>query len=357
MAIQTLQWVGGLNGYLKLIDQTALPTKKRYRICRDWPTVFRAIQRLEVRGAPAIGVAAAYGLVLGIRTTPYKSLRDPTGQADYADFHKKLKRVAKKLSLSRPTAVNLKWALDRMAQTARTHKNKPIAQLKNILFREAKRIHAEDRQVCLALGRYGARLIKNGSAVLTYCNAGSLATGGSGTALSAFYQAKRQRKKFRVYAPETRPLLQGARLTTWELSQAGIDVTLLCDNMIARLMQTKKISCVILGSDRVAANGDAANKIGTYGVARLAHAHKIPFYVVIPTSSLDRTLKNGSRIPIEYRSEHEVTTIAGKRLAAKGIKVYNPAFDVTPAKYITAIVTEYGIIKPPYQKNIRKLCP
>ena len=341
MSIQTIRWVGGINGYLKIIDQTSIPHKFHYLICRDWRSVFNAIRKLQVRGAPAIGIAAAYGLVLGISRSK-----------NAHKFLDELIRIKKKLSSARPTAVNLSWALERMYQTTRQNFHHPLPLVKKILLQEARQIHQEDKQVCQMLGRYGNTLIKNGDRILTYCNAGALATGGCGTALAALYQAKKQGKKFRVYAPETRPFLQGARLTAWELIRSGIDVTLLCDNMIARLMQEKKVDCVIVGADRVVANGDAANKIGTYGIALLARTHKIPFYVVIPTSSLDLNLSSGQEIPIEYRPPAEVTHFCGRRIAPDKVKVYNPSFDVTPARYITAIVTEYGIIKPPYRKNL-----
>lgn len=346
MQIKTIEWVGGLNGYLKIIDQSVLPGRLRYLACRNSSSVFQAIKFLNVRGAPAIGIAVAFGLILGIRKIK---------TTKFTTFYRQLETIRKKLLSARPTAVNLPWALERMKNRALANKHKPIAEIKRLLLSEAKLILKDDRAICQRMGRYGARLIRNGFGVLTYCNAGALATGGSGTALAVLYQAKKDGKRFKVYAPETRPLLQGARLTAWELQKAGINVTLLCDNMVARLMQEERIDCVLVGSDRVVANGDAANKIGTYGLALAAHHHKIPFYVVVPRSSFDLTLKHGGQIPIEYRPAREVSRIAGKYIAPKNTKVYNPAFDITPAKYISAIITEYGIIYPPYLRNIKKV--
>lgn len=343
MAIESIRWMGSTNGYLKAIDQSQLPTRLHYLSLRNWSSVYQAILTLKVRGAPLIGVSAAFGLYLGARTIKTTSTKD---------FYRRLDKVRDKLLSVRPTAVNLKWALTRIMDLAGNHLHYPPNRLKLLIFREAKRILKEDKQTCFRLGQYGSRLIKNGAGVLTYCNAGALATAGSGTALAAMYQAKKQGKKFRVYVPETRPMLQGARLTAWELSTAKIEATLICDNMIAQVMGEGKIDLVILGADRITARGDVANKIGTYSVAVLAYQHKIPFYVAAPRTTLDLSLKYGPEIPIEYRRGEEVSRIAGRQIAPANIKVYNPAFDVTPARLIRGIITEAGIIKPPYHRNI-----
>jgi len=300
---------------------------------------------MQVRGAPALGVAAAFGVYLGI-----KDFRGNNNQ-----FLKKLKSVIRYLGSSRPTAVNLFWSLERMNKLARKNRNKPVAQIKMMILKEAKKIFQEDRFVSRKMGDFGQGLIKNNDRILTICNAGALATADYGTALALIYKAKEKGKNIKVFACETRPLLQGARLTTWELKKHKIDTTLICDNMAASLMSQKKIDKVITGADRIASNGDSANKIGTYNLAVLAKYHHIPFYIVAPSSSFDLKLKTGKGIPIEQRSKEEVTVINNKRIAAKNVKVYNPAFDVTPHQLITAIVTEKGIIRPPFIKNIKRL--
>jgi len=297
-----------------------------------------------VRGAPALGVAAAYGAYLGIRGSRAK---------DYAGFIRDLDKAIKFVGSARPTAVNLFWGLDRMKAAAVRNRNKPVASIKKALLAEAHKIYEEDRAICRKMAGHGARLIKNGDVVLTHCNAGALATADYGTALGVLYRAKEDGKKFRVYADETRPLLQGARLTTWELMHEGIDVTLICDNMAAHVMSLGKVTKVIVGADRITRNGDAANKIGTYGVAVLAKHHKIPFYVVAPVSTIDFNMPHGKHIPIEQRRGEEITAIQGRILAPKGVKTYCPAFDVTPAELITAIVTEKGVFKPDDIKKIR----
>ncbi|MDP1852999.1 MAG: S-methyl-5-thioribose-1-phosphate isomerase [Candidatus Omnitrophota bacterium] len=343
MAIETIKWE---NGKVKLIDQTKLPLSLEYIICSDVKTLWQAIKMLKVRGAPAIGIAAAFGVVLGIRNSKAKT---------FTQFEKDLSRVIKYLASSRPTAVNLFWALERMKKVALSHSSHSISRIKKLLYQESVKILSEDKNICRAMGHYGAGLIKDNDRVLTICNAGALATGDFGTALGVFYQAKTEGKKFKVYSSETRPLLQGARLTTWELLQEGIDVTLICDNMAASLMEKGLIGKVFVGADRIAANGDTANKIGTYSLAVLAHYHKIPFYVVAPKSSFDLKIKSGRDIPIEERSEDEVVEIYGKRIAPIGVKVYNPAFDVTPHGLISSIITEKGVVKPVYKTNIRKM--
>ena len=340
MPIPTIEWV---DGRIHLIDQTLLPNEFNQIYCDDVESVWEAIKSLRVRGAPAIGIAGALGAVLGI----WKSQA-----TNYPDFAAELKKVTDYLATSRPTAVNLFWALERIEQTAEKHKDLEIAQLKNVLLDETQSIIEEDRARCRAIGQHGLDLLRNGDTILTHCNAGGLATSDYGTALAVMFSAHESGKNISVYADETRPLLQGARLTAWELMQAGIDVTLICDNMAAQVMKEGKIQCVIVGADRIAANGDTANKIGTYNVAILAKAHDIPFYVAAPTSTLDFSLKTGDLIPIEQRAAEEVTEGFGSRTAPEGVKVYSPAFDVTPAHLITAIITEKGIAHPPYEESL-----
>lgn len=342
MNIQTIKWEGGMtspNGKLKIIDQTKLPGELVYLECTKPEEVAEAIKALRVRGAPAIGVAAAYGVVLGAEAqTCGAEARTCSGKEHPSN---NIDETIKLLAGTRPTAVNLFWALKRMEECAR--KNQGVSDLKAVLLQEAIRIHEDDRLKCQKMGEYGASLIKDGDTILTHCNAGALATGGMGTALAAIYTAKAQGKKIKVFADETRPLLQGARLTTWELMQAGIDVTLICDNMAAAVMKQGKINLVIVGADRIAKNGDVANKIGTYGVAVLAREHNIPFYVIAPTSTFDLSIEDGSQIPIEERNSEEVTHGFGRQTAPSGVKVYSPAFDVTPHRFIKAIITENGI--------------
>ena len=340
MPIPTIEWA---DGRIHLIDQTVLPNEFNQIYCDDVESVWEAIKSLRVRGAPAIGIAGALGAVLGIWNSK---------ATNYPDFAAELKAVTDYLATSRPTAVNLFWALERIKQTAEKHKDLEIAQLKGVLLDEAQSIIEEDRAKCRAIGQHGLDLIRNGDSILTHCNAGGLATSDYGTALAVMFSAHESGKNISVYADETRPLLQGARLTAWELMQAGIDVTLICDNMAAQVMKEGKIQCVIVGADRIAANGDTANKIGTYNVAILAKAHDIPFYVAAPTSTLDLSLETGDLIPIEQRAAEEVTEGFGSRTAPEGVKVYSPAFDVTPAHLITAIITEKGIAHPPFEESL-----
>ncbi|MFA5148165.1 MAG: S-methyl-5-thioribose-1-phosphate isomerase [Candidatus Omnitrophota bacterium] len=345
MAIQTIKWDAGKTAdSVKIIDQTLLPGKLVYLKFRDVKSFWHAIKKLQVRGAPALGVAAAYGAYLGIRCSRAQ---------DYTGFMRDLDKTVKFVGSARPTAVNLFWGLDRMKAAAVRNRKKPVALIKKALLAEAHKIYEEDKSICRKMADHGARLIKNGDVILTHCNAGALATADYGTALGVLYRAKENGKKFRVYADETRPLLQGARLTTWELMHEGIDVTLICDNMAAHVMGLGKVTKVIVGADRIARNGDAANKIGTYGVAVLAKYHKIPFYVVAPVSTIDFNMPHGRLIPIEQRRGEEITTIQGRMLAPKGVKTYCPAFDVTPAGLITAIVTEKGVFSPGEIKKIR----
>ncbi len=321
---RTIEWVGDHGGHLRLLDQTRLPTEVVFLDCHTSEDVRAAICRLSVRGAPAIGVAAAYGLVLAVRAGA------------------ELDAAVARLHGSRPTAVNLGWALERLRICGRHGSGDPVQKLLD----EAHAIAAEDEAMCAAMGRHGAGLIGEGDGVLTHCNTGALATAGLGTALAALFTAARQGKKFRVFADETRPLLQGARLTAWELHQAGIDVTLICDSMAAQVMKEGRVQLVLVGADRIAANGDTANKIGTYSVAVLAKAHGIPFYVAAPSSTFDPSLASGDGIPIEQRDPREVTHGMGRQTAPEGVEVYNPAFDVTPASLIAGIITEKGILRP-----------
>ena len=344
MIVQAVKWIGDIDGYLELIDQRRLPAEFVKLQCRDVETLFEAIKTLAVRGAPAIGVSAAYGLVLALQ------------KLDATDNIKKaleaLAHAREYLTSSRPTAVNLFWALDRVWQAASSVKT--LQQLREVALREANAIYQEDVDMCRRIGQHGEKFIKDGAGILTHCNAGALATAGQGTALSPMFEAHIKGRKFRVYSDETRPLLQGARLTAWELKQAGIEVTVICDNMAGWLMKQGKINAVITGADRIAANGDTANKIGTYSLSILAREHGVPFYIAAPSSTFDLNITNGAEIPIEQRSAEEVTTFAGTQIAPAGVDAYNPAFDVTNAGDIAAIITERGIIKYPGTDNILK---
>lgn len=341
--LQTLHWVGDVDGCLRMIDQTRLPVEFVEIDCRDVETVWEAIKVLRVRGAPAIGIAAAYGVCVGIQKA---------AGSDETTFFKRLDEVADYLATSRPTAVNLFWALDRMKKAAQRLRGKPTREIAAALLAEALAIHEEDRQMCRAIGRHGAALLTDGQGVLTHCNAGGLATSDYGTALALFFAAAESGKTLHIYADETRPLLQGARLTAWELKQRGIDVTLICDNMAAQVMREGRIQAVVTGADRIAANGDTANKIGTYGVALLAAAHKIPFYIAAPSSTFDLSIRSGADIPIEERDSREVTHGFGRQTAPDGVAVYNPAFDVTPAELIAGIICERGVIQPVNRETI-----
>lgn len=344
---RTVQWVGdAASGQLRMIDQTLLPTEFVEIDCDDVESVWWAIKRLSVRGAPAIGVAAAFGAVIGARSR---------GTADAATVRQSLREAAAHLKTSRPTAVNLFWALDRMEAAADAAPAGTGPELLARLLSEAETIADEDRAMCRAIGRHGAGLIASGDGVLTHCNAGGLATADYGTALAVIFSAHEQGKTLHVFADETRPLLQGSRLTAWELAGRGVDVTVICDSMAAQVMKEGRVQAVVVGADRIAANGDAANKIGTYGVAVLARHHGIPFYVAAPSSTFDLTLADGSGIPIEERDPREVTEGFGLRTAPDGVGVYNPAFDVTPAALITGIVTERGVISPVSTEAVRAM--
>ncbi len=339
----TLSWIGGTAGLLRMIDQTLLPVECREIDCESTEQVWEAIRSLRVRGAPAIGVAAAYGVVLGLQDA---------ANADRAAFDAKLEQVVEYLSTSRPTAVNLFWALERMRGLAKSLPELSAREIHERLLQEAQSIESEDRDMCAAIGRVGAELLSDNQGVLTHCNAGGLATAGDGTALSVLFAAAAAGKNIHVYADETRPLLQGARLTTWELMQRNIPVTLICDSTAGWVMKEQRVQAVITGADRIAANGDAANKIGTYSVALLARAHGIPFYVAAPSSTFDFSLASGDEIPIEQRPAEEITHGFDKRTAPEDVETYNPAFDVTPAEYIAAIITERGLIRPVTQEIV-----
>lgn len=332
---------------LVILDQTSLPNQTRYLELETVDEVWEAIYKLQVRGAPAIGIAGAYGAYLGIKHSQ---------AASYEDFYNEFMKVKGRLASSRPTAVNLFWALDRMEECLKNNKEKSIKEIKEALRLEAHAIRDEDEKVCKTIGEYSLSLLKPGMGILTHCNAGTIATAKYGTALAPLYLGAERGYDFKVFADETRPLLQGARLTTWELGQAGIDVTLICDNMASIVMKNGWIDAVLVGCDRVAYNGDTANKIGTSGVAILAKEYGIPFYVHAPLSTIDLKTKTGDDIHIELRPGEEIyKTWYEKPMAPEGIKTYNPAFDVTDAKYITAIITEKGIAYPPYEESLPKL--
>lgn len=343
MNVTTVRWIGQTDGLLELLDQRVLPGDVVMLRCHAVAEAVEAIRTLAVRGAPAIGVAAAFGVCLGLRTAADDLPRD----AALA----RVRETTQQLAASRPTAVNLFWALERMAAAAEAFGG-TTAELKRRLLEEAQAICDDDRRMCEAIGRYGAELVPDGGAVLTHCNAGMLATAGIGTALAPLYTAHRHGKRFCVYADETRPLLQGARLTAWELMQAGIETVVVCDNMAARLMQQGRIQAVFVGADRIAANGDTANKIGTLGVSILARHFGVPFYVAAPSSTFDLSIADGSQIPIEERDGDEIRRLNGVLIAPAEAGVYNPAFDVTPAAHITAIITERGVICPPGRERI-----
>jgi methylthioribose-1-phosphate isomerase len=341
--IQTLEWT---DSGVRFIDQTKLPTEETYVNCRTCEQVADAIRNMVVRGAPAIGVAAAMGIALGVKNSKAETV---------AELKPEFDRCCELIRQTRPTAVNLFWAIRRMREKLESIRIRPLQQVKKTLIEEAQRMHAEDIAANQAMGRLGATLMPASGGVLTHCNAGALATCGYGTALGVIRAAVEQGKKINVFADETRPFLQGARLTAWELVKDGIPTTVISDNMSGAMMRQGKIGAVVVGADRIAANGDVANKIGTYTVAVLAKEHNIPFYVAAPFSTIDRETPDGSGIPIEQRNPREITHIAGKAIAPEGVQVENPAFDVTPAKYVTAIITERGIARAPYAESIAKL--
>lgn len=344
-APRSVFWEGDHSGCLVLLDQTKLPGEILNIQCRDVQTVWEAIKQLRVRGAPAIGIAAAYGVSVAIRN--YQSENWTA-----AKLYQTAQEAIDYLATSRPTAVNLFWALNRMQRKLDAVKEGRSAEVAQHLLQEAIAIHEEDAQMCHAIGRYGASLLTDGG-VLTHCNTGGLATSEYGTALSALFTAHDQGKKIKVFVDETRPLLQGARLTAWELMQHGVPATLITDSMAAQVMREGRVQAVIIGADRITARGDVANKIGSYGLAVLAKHHGIPFYVAAPSSTFDFAMHSGADIPIEQRSAEEITEPFGKRIAPQGVAVYNPAFDVTDAELVTALITEKGIIQPVDEQNIR----
>lgn len=340
MNFKTIEWKGD---HIRILDQRMLPNEVRYLICKDASSVEMAIKTMAIRGAPAIGVAAAMGIALA-----GKKIRNHRPET----FKKEMEKVCMKLGQTRPTAINLFWAIDRMRKVL----NEPFVQVhegRRRLEEEALNIFREDLETNRKIGEVGKELIKEGARVLTHCNAGALATTGYGTALSLIYAAWEEGKRFHVYVDETRPMLQGARLTAWELSQAKIPLTVITDNMAGWLMKRGEVDLVIVGADRIARNGDTANKIGTYSLSILAMVHHIPFYVVTPTSTFDEKLRSGDEIPIEEREGKEVTHIDSKRITPEGIGVFNPAFDITPHRLIEAFITEKGIIRKPFKKNLK----
>ncbi len=348
MIAQSRKWVGGIDGFLEFIDQRKLPGEFVKLKCGDIEQLFEAIRTLTVRGAPAIGVAAAYGLVLGMQNLDTR--------CSTLDALECVKKGADYLGSSRPTGANLFLALNRVKRRAEdfvaSQTTADLQALQEVVLSEANAICQEDVDMCRQIGENGEKFIKNGAGVLTHCNAGALATAGQGTALSVMFEAQREGKKFKVYVDETRPLLQGARLTAWELGQAGIDVVVICDNMAGWLMKQGKVSAVITGADRIAANGDAANKIGTYSLSILAREHSVPFYIAAPSSTFDLSIKSGAEIPIEERPADEVRFFGDKRITPETVDIWNPAFDVTQAQNISAIITERGVIEKPNAERI-----
>jgi len=337
--MKAIEWV---QGKIRLLDQTRLPWDEVFLELSDYRELLQAIKEMRIRGAPGIGIAAAYGMALGAQGIEAKSKEE---------FLKELDSVAQTLAATRPTARNLFWALERMNRAAQAS---DVAQIKAALLNEARKIERENEEADKLIAAFGAELIRDGFTVLTHCHTGSLATAGYGTALGAIKEAAKQGKRIRVYATETRPLLQGARLTTWELMTEGISVTLITDGMAGHFLKNRAIDCVIVGADRIAANGDVANKIGTYSIAVLAMENAVPFYVAAPLSTVDLSLASGDEIAIEERSPEEVTHIRGVAIAPDGVGVANPAFDVTPHYYVSAIITEKGIIREPYVERLTK---
>lgn len=343
MSIQPIKWK---KDRLYLLDQRLLPEKEVYIECKTYRDAALAIKQMVVRGAPAVGITAALGIALGVQEIPEQGEKS---------FLTRLEKICREMASTRPTAVNLFWAIDRMQQAANNGGQKSLKEIKQHLLQEALKILKEDIESNRRMGEFGQQLLNDGFRVLTHCNAGALATGGYGTALGVIRAAHEQGKRIQVIADETRPFLQGARLTAWELKKDGIAVTVITDNMAGFLMQQHQIDAVIVGADRIAANGDTANKIGTYSVAILAKAHKIPFYVAAPLSTIDFSIKTGTEIPIEHRHAEEVTHLGGKRMVPRGVDVWNPAFDVTPHAYISAIITDRGVAERPYRQNLKKL--
>ena len=338
--VETIQWTPA---GVVMIDQTKLPRETVFVTCRNYTEVAEAIRSMIIRGAPAIGVAAAMGVAIGVE------------QASEANLDAEVAVICDTLAATRPTAVNLFWAIDRMKRLYQSLRGKPIAEIRAALIEEAQVVYREDIAICKKIGAHGAALVPDGKTVLTHCNAGALATAGYGTALGVIRAAVEAGKKIDVFADETRPFLQGARLTAWELMEDGIATTLITDNMAGHFMKAGRIGCVVVGADRIAANGDVANKIGTYTVAVLAKENGVPFYVAAPISTLDLTLPTGDLIPIEERNAAEVTHVFGVEIAPRGVGVENPAFDVTPNRYVTGIITENGVARAPYEVSLKLL--
>ena len=336
--VETIQWT---DDGVVMIDQTRLPREQVFVTCRDYKEVAEAIRSMVIRGAPAIGVAAAMGVAIGALKSE--------------DVHREMDEICAVLAATRPTAVNLFWAIDRMKTLYSSVQDQPIEAIRETLVREAKQIYLEDIAINRAIGQNGAELVPDGKTVLTHCNAGALATAGFGTALGVIRAAVQAGKKIDVFADETRPFLQGSRLTVWELQQDNIDATLITDNMAGHFLKSGRIGCVVVGADRIAANGDVANKIGTYSVAVLAKENNVPFYVAAPISTLDLTLASGDEIPIEERSASEVTHVGGVHMAPDNTAVKNPAFDVTPNRYVSGIITERGVARAPYTESLKAL--
>ena len=339
--LKAIEWI---SGKVRIIDQTLLPREEVYVELSDYRDMASAIKEMRIRGAPAIGVAAAYGMALGAQGIEAKSKEE---------FRAKLRSISQALAATRPTAVNLFWALERMNRAAEAGND--VAEIKAALLAEAKRIDAENEEADRKLSSYGAELIKDGFTILTHCNAGAVATAGYGTALGVIKAAKEQGKNIHVFAAETRPRLQGARLTGWELKQEGIPFTLITDTMTGHFLSRGKINCVIVGADRIVSNGDVANKIGTYNIAILAMENGVPFYIAAPNSTIDISLSSGDAIPIEERNPDEVTHFGGLPIAPEGVQVANPAFDITPHRYISAIITEQGVVREPYIESLKKV--
>jgi len=338
--VETIQWI---EGAVVMIDQTRLPLERKYVTCRSYQEVAAAIRDMTIRGAPAIGVAAAMGVAIGVLHA------SPTG------LDAQMEEICATLAGTRPTAVNLFWAIDRMKRVYASLAGQPIEDIRRRLVEEALLVREEDIAICRAIGRNGAALVPDRKTVLTHCNAGALATAGYGTALGVIRAAVEAGKQIDVFADETRPFLQGARLTVWELQQDSIPTTLITDNMAGHFLKSGRIGCVVVGADRIAANGDVANKVGTYSVAVLAKENGVPFFVAAPVSTLDLSLASGDAIPIEQRAADEVTHVFGTRIAPEGTVVENPAFDVTPARYVAAIITEKGVARAPYEESLKKL--
>ncbi|HLR25520.1 MAG TPA: S-methyl-5-thioribose-1-phosphate isomerase [Fodinibius sp.] len=343
MAIQTIEW---REDHVRILDQTYLPAREVYSDIRDIGRMWEAIKKMRVRGAPAIGIAAGYGFYLGIKELPENSFQSFTVEVD---------RVAEYLKTACPTSMNLQWVLERLQTTIQAHKDKEIAEIKEIVLKTAQTIHAEDKRVCKKIGEVGLELISDDARILTHCNTGSLATGQYGTALSIIFHAHNSGKKLQVWVDETRPLLQGSRLTAWELMNADIPMKIITDSAAGSLMRRGKVDLILAGANRITTAGDVANTIGTYPLAVLARENEIPFYVAAPLSTIDMELEDGASIPLEERDGDEITQFNDSQVAPKKAETYNPAFDITPHKYITGFVTEEGIIEPPFDKAFKKL--